>query len=284
MESPALDRLLALARRELGALDAWVQSPDDAAADDHLAGAPSRPHGHRISVALPNEHALVAILPAEVDDVEAKARRLEMLAETFREILDPNRSQGSRPPPAQSLHEALEALRARAEAFDALVIEAQSPVVWARAGASVDAEPWLGPPPDNVVELRPGHDAAHAVSGGEGHTSEKVRAGTPVPPMPDEKHERVERALGEVRALSAMATLHKGAHLHHAERRDELGWIARSFAGIYVLVLVFDRLYDELRAERAIALSLPVIERLVTALPPIDPEPFAGAAAMRRRR
>jgi hypothetical protein len=92
-----------------------------------------------------------------------------------------------------------------------------------------------------------------------------------------------DRALVAVRAHPALVSLHRGGHLHHAERGDTFGWIARSFAGIYVLVVVFESAFDELRVERAIQHSLPIIERLVLALPPHDPAPMAGAMAIRRR-
>jgi hypothetical protein len=50
--------------------------------------------------------------------------------------------------------------------------------------------------------------------------------------------------------------------------------------------MVFDGEFDELRAERAAQESLPRIERLVLALPPLDPDPqpVGGVAALRRPR
>jgi hypothetical protein len=53
------------------------------------------------------------------------------------------------------------------------------------------------------------------------------------------------------------------------------------------LTLVFAAAFDELRAERAVLESLPRIERLVLALPPLNPEPprqGAGVVSMRRPR
>jgi hypothetical protein len=53
-----------------------------------------------------------------------------------------------------------------------------------------------------------------------------------------------------------------------------------------VLILVFDKAFDMIRAERALREGLPVVERLVLALPPMDPEPgpTAGVIAIRRPR
>ena len=98
---------------------------------------------------------------------------------------------------------------------------------------------------------------------------------------------RARRAIADVRNLPEMASLHKGGHLRHTAEEPGFGYVARSFAAIYVLILVYDRPMDELTAKRAITQALPTIERLVAALPPLDPPPpTAGVAAMRggRRR
>jgi len=72
--------------------------------------------------------------------------------------------------------------------------------------------------------------------------------------------------------------------VRHIERAGDVPFVAHSFAGIYWLILVFDAPFDELRAERAMLESLPRVERLVMALPPMDPSPQAGARAMARKR
>ncbi len=96
---------------------------------------------------------------------------------------------------------------------------------------------------------------------------------------------RARRAIADVRNLPEMASLHKGGHLRHTAAEPGFGYVARSFAAIYVLVLVYDRPFDELLAKRAMTQALPTIERLVAALPPLDPPPpTAGVAAMRGRR
>jgi len=99
-----------------------------------------------------------------------------------------------------------------------------------------------------------------------------------------QRHLSSRRAIAAVRELPEMETLHKGGHLHHSESDGGSGFMARSFAAIYVLILVFDGPFDELRAKRAMMNALPTVERLVLALPPLDPTPMAGAAAMRPRR
>ncbi len=93
-------------------------------------------------------------------------------------------------------------------------------------------------------------------------------------------------ALQAVRDLAEGAGLRKGKHVRQIQGSGSAPFVARSFAGIYLLVVVFDAPFDELRAERAVLEALPRIERLVLALPPQDPPPdaTAGVIAMRRPR
>jgi len=56
--------------------------------------------------------------------------------------------------------------------------------------------------------------------------------------------------------------------------------LARPFAGLYVLSLVFEGPLSEPSAVGALLHALPIIERLVLALPPVDP-PSGGAKIMR---
>ena len=93
------------------------------------------------------------------------------------------------------------------------------------------------------------------------------------------------RAIAEVRALPETEALHKGGHVRHTVSGEGFGYVARSFGGIYVLILVFGGALDELVAKRALTHALPAIERLVAALPPHEPlPPTAGVAVMRGAR
>jgi hypothetical protein len=49
--------------------------------------------------------------------------------------------------------------------------------------------------------------------------------------------------------------------------------MARSFANIYLLAVVFDADFSELHVESAIVHALPAVEQLLFALPPVDPPP-----------
>jgi MshEN domain len=113
-------------------------------------------------------------------------------------------------------------------------------------------------------------------------------AGTPA--LGDSVRERWERYFGAHKAIALvrrhpeMPNLHKGAHLVFGVNSDAFGCFAKSFAGIYVLILVFAGRYDEIKAKHAVANTLPVIERLVLALPPRDPSPQTGGAMANRIR
>lgn len=196
---------------------------------------------------------------------DPKQRRLEMLASTFDAVVDEDTSQRrrSRPPIESSLREELLALCERAGAVNAIVIDANSPVEWGAARPQ-EAIP-LGPRPSGHSVASPG-------------TDEKSKPDLGVAVVS-------RRALHVVRGLPELAALRKGKHIRYLERGGEVPIIAHSFAGIYLLVMVFDAPFDELRGERAILDVLPRIERLVLALPPLDPPPpHAGVMSLRRPR
>jgi hypothetical protein len=93
------------------------------------------------------------------------------------------------------------------------------------------------------------------------------------------------RAIAEVRELPEADGLHKGALLRSTVAAGDFGYVARSFASIYIVILVFGGPFDELLTKRALAHALPTIERLVAALPPLDPPPrMGGVAALRAPR
>jgi hypothetical protein len=116
-------------------------------------------------------------------------------------------------------------------------------------------------------------DYAHELAHGHDHASD------------EEEPELTRRAIRLIRALPSLALLHKGRHVREILRNGS-SYLVLSFSGIYLLCLVFDGDFDELRAERAAQESLPRIERLVLALPPVDPDPqpTGGVVALRRPR
>lgn len=315
-DNSVFERFVALAKRELSADDVRL-----------LSAGETTPEADNVLVTRLNDgRHIVASFASPPKDRDALERRLSMLASTFAEALaaPPSEKTRARPRVATSLHEELKALAARARALDVVVIDTDSPVVW--GCASVPARPRArnefllrelsdrelsshvdddsGPLQDVVAldsplpprVIREGVRRRDSASPVPAESSQMVSDRPPSDASDDESHDSVideedesevtRRAIGVVRSLPALDGLHKGRHLRHVER-DGSFLLALSFSGIYILCLVFEGDFDELRAERAAADALPRIERLVLALPPLDPDPpqpMGGVVALRSRR
>lgn len=290
-ESPAFERFIALAKRELQADDVRL-----------LGLGEVTPEADNVLVSrLRDGRHVVATFAEAPEDRDALERRLVMLANTFVDALasPPSEKTRARPPVATSLHEELKALAARARALDVLVIDTDSPVVW--GCASVPARPRA----QSALLLREvsEHELASRADDGDlpppvessaSLTPTGLRDSAPVPiessasvsegdEEPSRESDAARAAVASIRRLPELDGLRKGRHLRHVERETSF-YLAMSFSGIYILCLVFDGSFDELRAERAAADALPRIERLVLALPPLDPEPLGGVVALRRRQ
>ena len=251
---PDLDRFIALVRRELGAHEVSILEPGD--------GPEAIDEARELRCPIPDGRTVVARWQEPVADRDARLRRLEILASTIDAIAEEKPpTPSSRPPPSESLRDELQGLCDRAVAVNALVIDANSPILWGAAwGRDIVPEAWTASPTPS--------DA------------------TPSPD--DERLVEVSRiALEAVRGLAELPNIRKGKRLRHVERDGAAPFLVHSCAGIYVLTLVFAGAFDELRAERAVLESLARIERLVLALPPLDPDPprrGAGVISMRRPR
>jgi hypothetical protein len=293
MMSGAQSRLAAILRRDLGASDVRFARGSDAP-----DASPSV-----LVCSVPSGVSVVAVFDEPPPDHEARARRMEMIVASFADLLGdapPDAARHRHLSPARSLAGELTALAGRADALCALVVDAASPVIWgasdifdvhdgdaagdeeetsgarlyrraARAGLHFEeliSEPVLDPD---------AHEAADSAEPGSFTAEERAELWRRVL--------LVRNALSAVRALPHVASLHKGDHLHESVRAPEMSYVVRSFATIYMLLLVFERPFDELRAERSVAHALPTIERLVLALPPREPEPpMAGVGVMRMPR
>lgn len=310
------DRFLTLAQRELSADDVRLLAPGEVPPDA----------ANVVVARLRDGRHVVASFGSAPKDVDVLGRRLAMLAGTFADALDPPPAEPlkARLPVSTSLHEELKALAARAMAKDVVVIDGDSPVVWgcasvasrprarnelllrdmsdrelsshdepsAPAGglhavpASDDSGPLhdftaptgvlrIAPPPE---ESAPMLSASHR----NDHDAHELPHGDDAAPQ---EPELTRNAIALIRELPSLDLLHKGRHVRHASR-DGAYYLVLSFSSIYLLCLVFEREFDELRAERAAHESLPRIERLVLALPPLDPdpEPMGGVVALRRSR
>lgn len=305
MISDAEARLSAILKRELGAASVTFSHNGEAPLASLLTLHGTSSNGAVVVVHFDEPPA----------DREAKSRRLEMIVDSFADLFTPvpgevrHRSQA----PARSLAGELTALTGRAGALCALVVDARSPVIW---GASdvYDSSEIEADPAEETAGARLYRKAAHAGLRFTTLVSEPVLETEGTPDSDDEisadidlstsevasaggeltAEERAElwrrvllvrNALSAVRALPQVVSLHKGEHLHESVRAPEMSYVVRSFATIYMLVVVFEGPFDELRAERAVTHALPTIERLVLALPPLDPDPpVAGAGVIRLRR
>ena len=272
MASDPLERLIGLVRRELGADDVRV-----------LEGSlPAVAAPNVIHASLADGRVLAVAFASAPSSREALVRRLDMLIETFAQSLEEDGAARREPRASavESLQLALRALVLAAQAVDAVVIDANSPVVW---GSAVEERPVrhdLGNVELVDISRHQLVESGRPVAGDPFSDDE-----TPEPPE-GETAALTARAVREVRALPALAEMPKGRQMTHMSREASFGCVARSFAGIYVLVVVYDGPFDELRAERTIGERLSRIERLVLALPPLDPKPAptAGVMALRRGR
>jgi hypothetical protein len=77
------------------------------------------------------------------------------------------------------------------------------------------------------------------------------------------------------RVLEAQEELRPG-HAARLRVGPNVECFARPFAGAYVISLVFDGVVSEVVAVGALVHAMPLIERLVLALPPVDPIPPGG--------
>ena len=244
-------RLEALIQRELGATRVELVAPEmatDLPANDAA-----------LWVALPRGFTLLVEVPDTGADRMSLQEKLEVLVESFSESLFESLGGAERLRAADALQAELRALTAAAGAIDAAVIDATSNVTWCAADAE-DATPHVTTELAQVIEFDP-----------EKRRSSPAPARTPKAP--------ILRAMEAVRADGAIAALTKGGTLAHHDRNGPVPYVARSFGSIYVLILVFDAPFDELRAERALHARMGTIERLVLALPPLEPTPIGAKAA-----
>ena len=282
----AVHRFLALVIRELGARDARIElggSPDEGA----------------IWAPLQDDYRVVALFDGHLTEREEKHARLVALVASFSGVvagLALPHGRGDHEVVARTLADVLDHLVFRARAETAWVIDETSPEIWGSsepAGSPLDVDDALfiarleihlravglelaGNAPLDAALVR--DLASKHLSPNE--TNALVRdvehlSGFP-PGVREPRTLRALRAIARVRDV----TLASG----------DAPALVRAFATIYRLVLVFDGPMSELHAEAAVIRGLPLVEQLVTQLPPRKPDgpgpETAGAkvAVLRRLR
>ncbi|MBC8070329.1 MAG: hypothetical protein IAG13_18495 [Deltaproteobacteria bacterium] len=287
----ALIRLLELVARELGADDVRIELGLRA------------PREHDVWCELAGGFRLIATfdaVPAELDD---KRERLLTLAETFATTIDAAlvhapQVGGGIELAAHALDETLAVLARSASAIAAVVVDDRSPVIWGsslapRGPEDADVAAWISAAAQSAA--RGGLDLGELLAGPQHQLEDRLARAE----LTAEDRTRVARAIGRIhgqglhrtaeqwRALVATMRAIAIARRAPADDKlvptggDDLGLLARGFAGIYRVVLVFLGAYSELHAEAAAIRALPTIERLVTNLPPFDPAPRGGGDVVR---
>lgn len=273
-------RLLELVRRELGAEDAHVRlgerDPDDPRELVHelrpgcrvvvrFAEPPSRPH--------------------------AVGPRLAELAEAFtgtvEEAVEALQTAHARPSGGHALTQTLADLRDATGAAVAVVIDRQSPVIWGCSdpGLGLRDRPAARVLASALASLRaqgldPVQEAAAPDPEAAGSTAVELarralQAAEHMQPGGAAKLVATIRAL-----LSLDETFEAPARLPEG---DEPGIASKGFGGLYRVALVFTRPFSPLRVEGVLRRALPIIERHVLELPPLDPEPKGGRVVPLRR-
>lgn len=280
--SERLLKLLDVVRRELDAEEARIELGTREPADAHVLFA-----------LLKGGWRLVAVFEQPPpDDAQAK---LEALAESFAGVTtQPDEwSSMSSELVGRRLDDELAEIAERAGAVRALVIDRQSPMIWGTSGPrrtdeDVDTGIKIAEALDAVT--RAGVDLAELMSsnaervrqllekrGAHGtfliRELERIR-GVRKSESAWKIHLLVSRALRGVRRTLAKDP--HGAHLREMVHQPYEAYLARAFASIYCLLLVFDGEFTELHAEAAAVNGIPAVERLVLALPPVDPPPPGG--------
>jgi hypothetical protein len=273
----ALLRFLELVQRELQADDVRFEVAVQPAAE---------PVVHELA----SGFRIVVVGARALADDDERRRRLAVLADAFVETVEGAAAHVPTPHVPQAalanhaLDETLGALARVAHAAVAVVVDERSPVIWGssivpRSVVDADVAAWVSAAAQSAA--RGGLDLAELMSGAG--VDERIAA------LPAEDQARLHRALVRLESLAHLETAAArrlfvltmraiaAARRGPADARvaaspaDPLGWLARGFAGIYRLVLVFDGSYSELHADAAMIRALPVIERIVTGLPPVDP-------------
>lgn len=285
MNLNALERALGIVRQEMGCTDVRLE----------IGGRP--PEGaDTVVVPTPSGFRLVAVFDGAPEDRASASLRLRQLASSFFDssLTPPSPREDAETHLAQRrLDDELCALSGRTGATGAVVIDAQSPVIWGSSeGRNVgeDVDAFLAVAELDAIARKRGMDLA-VVSGLREDDREAALSS-----FTGEEKSRLELLVSRMQArplrarqahlllARALSSVRRAWKVHKAEESsfrslshgEGLGYFSRSFAGIYILIAYFPGAFSELRVEGAALHALPLIERHVLGLPPIDPNPPGG--------
>lgn len=267
------DKFREIAERDLGAVHIVLDG--DPLLDEAL-----------LSRRLPDGRHVV--VEATASEVLEKSTRLDLLLECFLGTLEaaaPRTLPAGRPPITRALHRELEACAARTEAADVFIVDIDSPVVWcsARTGPATDGTGQPLTAEARAVAIKMRKPKLRVVREGPVEL-----IAVPAEPSPNdsapELPETTRLAVDILRGLPGLEVMRLGKGFRHVIREGHPCLMTRSLAQIYLLTLVFEGPFDEIRAERDLAHVLPRVESLILGLPPLDPDPRRSAKVKALRR
>lgn len=284
MNRESLERVLLLVRHEMSADNARLEIGGDPPDSAEVLCAQT-PSGFRL---------VVVFKEPPFDRASANLRLRQLASSFFDSGLTPP---SIRPDPEQNLNQRrlddeLYALAGRTGALGAVVFDVQSPVIWGSSEGrpqDEDLDTWKQIAKADEFARARGLDLAVISGLVEAEQSAAIEA------LPAAEKSQVElvllrlagrslkvrksfllraRATREVRKWAkSQDTSVSLRSLSHAEN---FAYFTRSLGGIYLVLLYFQGTFSELHVEGMALHALPVIERLVLGLPPIDPPPSKG--------
>ncbi|MEZ4225035.1 MAG: hypothetical protein R3B13_29040 [Polyangiaceae bacterium] len=280
----AVFRVLELVRERLGAVDARIE----------IGGRPPE-DPCQLFESLPGGARVVAIFETPPADRDTVAHNLHELTRSFAQSVSGAFDLvvlGSELA-SRRLDDELARLADQAGAVRAVVVDVQSPVLWGTSEirrGDEDVESALRTARALGAAEQSGVDFARLLERSEEQARELLVARGVDAPLSSfllREAERVRQrsrrsgAAWRQHLLSARGIAHVRSDGRAASSREVVhdagfGLLSRGFANIYRLVLVFDGDFSELHAEGAVVHVLPVIEKLVLALPPVEPPPKGG--------
>ncbi len=281
MKNPTLVKLLEVIERDLGAHEARLEfgtkKPEDA---------------RTLCLEISDGWRLVVVFNEPPKARDTLVERLKVYASSFGDAPEtPSIRPLSVENPTLRVDETLAALAGQSHARAAFVVDEQSPIIW---GASLpreqldELEDYFETGRAFAILAARGHDLWDTLSLEESDLNTLLRTFSAreqadlraVVERLRRRHSEPERYPWRTDLLIARALTETSRHIktdnnnvRYVERQTNYGCLARAFASIYRVVLVFDHSFSELHAEGALVRALPRLERMVLSLPPIEPPP-----------